>query len=52
MAIHLKDVLLMDREVDGTKVKDCAAYVREWVASERAEMHAEGQDQGTEGVEN
>ena len=48
-AIDLKDVRLADREAvkllalcesRGTELRNCPAYVREWVTKERAEMHA------------
>lgn len=49
VVIDLKDVLLVDREAvrllavcesNGTQVRNCPAYVREWVAREKALMHA------------
>jgi len=47
VAIDLKDVLLVDREAvkllalseaKGIELKNCPAYIREWVARERAKM--------------
>jgi hypothetical protein len=47
VAIDLKDVLLVDREAvkllawseaKGIELKNCQAYIREWVARERAKM--------------
>src|SRR6202142_4755282 len=46
-AIDLKNVLLVDREAvqlfaqseaNGTELRNCPPYVREWVTRERAEM--------------
>ncbi len=46
-AIDLKDVLLVDREAvkllalseaKGIELRNCPAYIREWVARERAKM--------------
>jgi len=51
VAIDLKDVLLVDseavkllagRESDGAKLRNCPAYIREWVTRERAEVKARG----------
>jgi hypothetical protein len=48
VAIDLKDVLLIDREAvrllvvaeaNGVELRNCPAYVREWVARERAQMN-------------
>ena len=56
LAIDLKNVSLVDREAvqllavteyKGTELRNCPTYVREWVARERADMHAERPDQGT-----
>ena len=53
LAIDLKNVSLVDREAvqflalteyNGTELRNCPAYVREWVTRERAEMHAERPD--------
>ena len=49
VALDLKDVLIMDREAvkllalresDGTEIRNCPAYIREWVTRERAEAKA------------
>ena len=46
-AIDLKNVLLVDREAvkllaiseaNGTELRNCSPYIREWVTSERAEI--------------
>src|SRR5262249_2594355 len=56
VAIDLKGVLLVDREVvkllalseaTGIELRNCPAYIREWIARERAETDANGWDQGT-----
>ena len=56
-AIDLKDVLLVDREAvkllafseaNGTELRNCPPYVREWVTRERAEMHRHPSEQGLE----
>ena len=53
LAIDLKYVSLVDREAvqflaltehNGTDLRNCPAYVREWVTREWAEMHAERPD--------
>jgi hypothetical protein len=53
LAIDLKSVSLVDREAvqflalteyNGTGLRNCPAYVREWVTRERAEMHVERPD--------
>jgi len=60
VAIDLKDVLLVDREavklltlseINGTELRNCPAYIREWVARERAE-HADQSEEGARGREN
>jgi hypothetical protein len=52
VAIDLKDVLLVDRgavrllalsELSGTELRNCPAYIREWVTRERAVINATGQ---------
>jgi ABC-type transporter Mla MlaB component len=52
VAIDLKDVLLVDRgavsllalsELNGAELKNCPAYIREWVRRERAIINASGQ---------
>jgi hypothetical protein len=53
LAIDLKNVSLVDREAvqflalteyNGTELRNCPAYVREWVTRDRAEMDAERPD--------
>ena len=48
LTIDLKNVLLVDREAikllalsedNATELRNCPAYVREWVTRERTEMH-------------
>ena len=48
LVIDLKNVLLVDREAvkllveseaNGTELRNCPPYVREWVTRERAETH-------------
>ena len=61
VAIDLKDVLLVDseavkllavRESDGAKLRNCPAYIREWVTRERAESQGAGSsEKGLEGLE-
>ena len=50
-ALDLKDVLLVDREAvkllafhesNGAELRNCAAYIREWITRERAEMDVGG----------
>jgi hypothetical protein len=52
VAIELKDILLVDRgavrllalsELNGAELRDCPAYIREWVTRERAVIKASGQ---------
>lgn len=52
VAIDLKDVLLVDRgavrllalsELNGSELRNCPAYIREWVTRERAVIDASGQ---------
>jgi hypothetical protein len=52
VAIDLKDVLLVDREAikllamresNGVELRNCPAYIREWVTRERAVINASGQ---------
>jgi hypothetical protein len=52
VAIDLKHVLLVDRgavrllalsELNGAELKNCPAYIREWVTRERAVINASGQ---------
>ena len=51
VTIDLQHVLLVDREAikllalteaNGTELKNCPAYIREWVTREKAETHAQG----------
>ena len=58
VAIDLKDVFLVEREAikllalsesNGTELRNCSAYIREWVNRERADMNASLQ--GIEGRE-
>jgi hypothetical protein len=60
VAIDLKDVLLVDREAvsllahqeaNGAELRNCPAYIREWVTRERAEATESWPDQGMEGRE-
>ena len=59
-AIDLKNVLLVDREAvkflalseaNGTELRNCPPYIREWVTRERTEMHGRPSEQGQEGRE-
>ncbi len=59
-AIDLKNVLLVDREAvkllalseaNGTELRNCPPYIREWVTRERAEMPERPSEQGLEGRE-
>jgi hypothetical protein len=59
-AIDLKNVLLVDREAvkllalseaNGTELRNCPPYIREWVTRERAEAHGRPSEQGLEGQE-
>ena len=52
VAIDLNDVLLVDRgavrllalsELNGSELRNCPAYIREWVTRERAVINASGQ---------
>ncbi|HWC20391.1 MAG TPA: hypothetical protein VG498_25470, partial [Terriglobales bacterium] len=56
VVIDLKHVLLVDREAvkllasresNGTELKNCPAYIREWVSRESAEMRAGSPESGT-----
>jgi hypothetical protein len=58
VAIDLKDVLLVDREAvkflahresNGVELRNCPAYIREWIKRERTDANAS--QQGTEGRE-
>lgn len=55
VAIDLKDVLLVDREAikllalresNGIELRNCQAYMREWLTREKEDVNASGQ--GTE----
>jgi hypothetical protein len=57
-AIDLKNVLLVAREAvkllalseaNGTELRNCPPYVREWVTRERAETHGHPAEQGLDG---
>jgi hypothetical protein len=59
-AIDLKNVLLVDteavkllalNEANGTELRNCPPYIREWVTRERAEADARPSEQGLEGAE-
>ena len=56
LAINLKNVSLVDREAvkllaiseaNGIELKDCPAYIREWITREKAQTTADRSDQGT-----
>jgi hypothetical protein len=58
--IDLKNVLLVDREAvkllalsetNGTELRNCPPYIREWVTRERAETDGRPWEQGLEGRE-
>jgi hypothetical protein len=60
VAVDLKHVLLLDREVvkflalresNGTEIRNCPPYIREWVTRERAEAKAGWPEQGMKGRE-
>ena len=61
VAIDLKDVLLVDRdavkllalrESNGAELRNCSAYIREWVTRERTDMNALGETtEGSEEIE-
>ena len=60
LAIDLKNVLLVDREAvkllalreaNGTELRNCTPYIREWVTRERAEAHGHPSDYGPAGRE-
>jgi hypothetical protein len=57
-AMDLKNVLLADREAvkllavseaDGTELRNCPPYIREWVTRERAGTHGCPPERGLEG---
>jgi hypothetical protein len=58
LAVDLRNVLLVDREAvkllavneaNGTELRNCPPYIREWVTRERAEAQKGGLQQGLEG---
>ena len=60
LAIDLKNVSLVDREAvqllvlgedNGTELRNCPAYIREWAARERAERKAVPSEHGIEGTD-
>jgi hypothetical protein len=57
LAIDLKNVFLVDREAvkllarcetNGTELRNCPLYIREWVTRERAERKTRPSEQGLE----
>jgi hypothetical protein len=57
-AVDLKNVLIVDREAvkllalsegNGTELRNCPPYVREWVTRERAERKMRPSEEGLEG---
>jgi hypothetical protein len=59
-AIDLKNVVLVDREAvellalseaNGTELRNCPPYIREWVTRERAETRGRRSEQGLEARE-
>jgi predicted metal-binding protein len=62
VAIDLKDVFLVDREAvkflalcesNGAELRNCPAYIREWVTRERVDKSgSEQRIEGNEGIEN
>jgi hypothetical protein len=57
-AIDLKNVLLVDREAvkllafseaNGTELRNCPPYIREWVTRERAETRGRPSERGPQG---
>jgi hypothetical protein len=61
VSIDLKDVLIVDREaikllavseLNGVELRNCPAYIREWVTRETADRNtSEKRIKGTEGSE-
>src|SRR2546427_13207987 len=56
-AIDLKNVLLVDREAvrllalseaNGTELRNCPPYIREWAARERAQTNTDTSEKGKE----
>jgi len=59
-AIDLQNVLLVDREAvkllalseaNGTELRNCPPYIREWVTRDRTEMQGRPREQAQEGRE-
>jgi len=59
-AIDLKNLLLVDSEAvkllarsesQGTELRNCPPYIREWVTRERAETHGPPSESGLQGRE-
>ena len=60
VTIDLNDVLIVDREAikllavgesNGVELRNCPAYIREWVTRERADNTSEERTKGTEDSE-
>ena len=60
LVIDLENVLLVDREAvkllvlteaNGTELRNCPPYIREWVTREKAETHERPSEHGLEGRE-
>jgi hypothetical protein len=61
VTIDLKDVLIVDREAirllamresSGVEIRNCPAYIREWITRERADRNmSEKRTKGTKGSE-
>ena len=60
LAMDLKNVSLVDREAvkllalsetNGTELRNCPPYIREWVTRERAETKVRPSEQGQQGRE-
>jgi hypothetical protein len=60
VAIDLKDVLLVDleavkllafSEVNGVELRNCHAYIREWISRERVQSRPDGSRQATRASE-
>ena len=61
VVIDLSEVMLVNHEavrllalceINGSQLRNCPAYVREWVTRERAAMQADRSEQGKEEREN
>ena len=57
IVIDLSEVILVNHEAatllalcetNGTQLRNCPAYIREWVTRERAQMYADRSEQGEE----